>query len=106
PKNETPSFRGAARPRARNLYSRGLCSWIPDLAFGEPGMTHNLCARVAGAALQLAFGFQHAHRIAHRRDGVFELRLTMRRRDDPAEVARQIDAMHHHREAHLVHDDG
>src|SRR5207248_8728816 len=33
------SFRGAAPPRARNPYSRGPCSWIPGLTFGDPGMT-------------------------------------------------------------------
>src|SRR5438034_11274106 len=27
-----PSFRGSARPRARNPYSGGLCSWVPGLA--------------------------------------------------------------------------
>src|SRR5205814_1841698 len=33
------SFRGAAQRRARNPFSRGPRSWIPGIAFGDPGMT-------------------------------------------------------------------
>src|SRR5438105_3896595 len=33
------SFRGRAQRRSRNPFSRGPRSWIPGVAFGDPGMT-------------------------------------------------------------------
>src|SRR6266567_263014 len=45
----------------------------------------------AAASLQLALGLQHAHRVAQRGDGVFELGVAVRCRDDAAGVAAEID---------------
>src|SRR4051794_40625787 len=55
-------------------------------------------------ALQLALGPQQPHGVAHRLDRVLQLGFAMRRRDDAAGVAAQIDAVDHHAEPHLVDD--